>query len=142
MKMKMNCRHYPLFYSHCIKLEDLFLHEKAETKPDKKNICCSGNKRCFSKVDDAWCFFFLIEIISEPHRLEKSHCHWMQEKSQSQVVLNIFTKYLELLVGHLMEKKRQKRVTKQGKECNLAMILICTVVTFFFFHMPRYSSTF
>ena len=49
----MNCRHCPLFYTHCIELENLLLHEKAETKPDKTNICGSGNKRCSSKVDDA-----------------------------------------------------------------------------------------
>jgi len=36
-----------------------------------------------------------------------------------------------------MEKKRQKRVTQQNKECNLAMVLICTVATFFFCHLPR-----
>merc|ERR1711892_1656576 len=39
--------------------------------------------------------------------------------------------------GNLMERKRQKRVTMQSRECNLAMLLICTVATFFFFHMPR-----
>ena len=62
----------------------------------------------------------------------------MQEKSQFQVGVNKLMKYSELIVGHLIAKKREKRVTIQSKECNLAMILICTVATFFFFHMPRY----
>ncbi|XP_023337024.1 uncharacterized protein LOC111708020 [Eurytemora carolleeae] len=36
-----------------------------------------------------------------------------------------------------VESRRRKRVTQQNKECNLAFILICTVVTFFICHIPR-----
>ena len=37
----------------------------------------------------------------------------------------------------LMAKKREKRANQQSKECNLAMILMCTVAMFFFSHFPR-----
>lgn len=37
----------------------------------------------------------------------------------------------------LRAKKRETRAKQQSKECNLAIILMCTVATFFFFHFPR-----
>eukprot|EP00090_Calanus_glacialis_P026330 TRINITY_DN41374_c0_g1_i1.p1 TRINITY_DN41374_c0_g1~~TRINITY_DN41374_c0_g1_i1.p1 ORF type:complete len:138 (+),score=39.22 TRINITY_DN41374_c0_g1_i1:45-458(+) len=37
----------------------------------------------------------------------------------------------------LMAIKRERRANQQTKECNLAMILMCTVAMFFFSHFPR-----
>ena len=43
-----------------------------------------------------------------------------------------------IFVGDIILSKRQKRESVQSKECNLAMVLICTVATFFLCHTPRY----
>ena len=73
-----------------------------------------------------------LEESSLPPRVGQEHCQ--QQFHHRFVCLHLFFLWQTFSSS---DKLRERRATQQSRDCNLAIILISTVVMFFLCHLPR-----
>ena len=112
-----------------IHIFDILTNFKAQYKIYHRNDLCTWfEKHC--------------EIGTDWGTSDVSHCSSTFFFSVVKIKIQLSSNYTNLNLKYFfLEKRKRSRTTSSNnaaKECNMAIILICTTFTFFLLHLPRF----